>query len=290
MKRSPARRTNAASRFVAPAAALCLLLAPHAASATRVLTFHMSTTPSPALAGQDLSVTIDWTHDQGNCSGGTLVLSFPSTGLTYVNSSGGTLSGSTVQWSFPATHGGSRGGSFYASFRVSPSLPPGTNLSMGLTLSGSNCGFVGPPAGETEVPARPAAVLGLTKSASVTTVRPGDTVTYTLGYRNTGNTDAAGVVLTDTLPTGGLSFVSATGGGTEAGGVVTWSLGTVPHGGSGSVTLQARVNATSGAVANTSNITATNSAPASASVSVQVAQQPDLVLLKRAADTVQSGG
>ena len=39
--------------------------------------------------------------------------------------------------------------------------------------------------------------------------------------RNAGPVNAVGVVVTDTLPAG-LTFVSATGGGTAAGNVVTW--------------------------------------------------------------------
>ncbi|MBT8404547.1 MAG: DUF11 domain-containing protein, partial [Gemmatimonadetes bacterium] len=49
----------------------------------------------------------------------------------------------------------------------------------------------------------------------------GTPMTVQAGVRNLGPADAAAVVVSDTLPAG-LTFVSATGGGTEAGGVVTW--------------------------------------------------------------------
>src|SRR5438093_572808 len=44
-------------------------------------------------------------------------------------------------------------------------------------------------------------------------------LTYTLSYSNTGNANATGVVITDTVPAN-TTFVSATAGGTLASGVV----------------------------------------------------------------------
>ena len=51
-------------------------------------------------------------------------------------------------------------------------------------------------------------------------------VPYRISVRNNGPVDAASVVVTDTLP-GGTSFVSATEGGKESGGTVTWNVGTL---------------------------------------------------------------
>jgi len=46
---------------------------------------------------------------------------------------------------------------------------------------------------------------------------------------NFGPSSASGVVVTDTLPAG-VSFVSATGGGVNTSGVVSWTLGTLASG------------------------------------------------------------
>src|SRR5207249_3856148 len=48
--------------------------------------------------------------------------------------------------------------------------------------------------------------------------------------------NATGVVITDTVPAN-TSFVSATGGGTQAAGVVTWNIGALAAGASTSVQL-----------------------------------------------------
>ncbi|MGZ3418619.1 MAG: hypothetical protein ACXVEE_12175 [Polyangiales bacterium] len=71
-------------------------------------------------------------------------------------------------------------------------------------------------------------------------VTSGDTVTYTVAWTNTGAGPALSVVLTDPIPTGS-SFVSATGGGTFAAGVVTWTLGDLSKDAAGSVDVTVKL-------------------------------------------------
>jgi uncharacterized repeat protein (TIGR01451 family) len=80
--------------------------------------------------------------------------------------------------------------------------------------------------------------LTLTKTAPATTA--GNTITFTLAYANTGNAPAYNAVLTDVIPAG-TTFNAATGGGTFAAGTVTWNLGTLAIGATGSVTLTVNV-------------------------------------------------
>lgn len=55
----------------------------------------------------------------------------------------------------------------------------------------------------------------------------GDDITFTIDYRNYASVDATGVEISTTLPSG-LEFVSASGGGVNSGGIITWSIGDVP--------------------------------------------------------------
>jgi uncharacterized repeat protein (TIGR01451 family) len=95
---------------------------------------------------------------------------------------------------------------------------------------------------------QPALTISKTAPASVAS---GTNLTYTITYGNTGDTNATGVVVRDTVPAG-TSFVSATNGGTlSEGGVVTWNIGTVNAGVTGqTVSFSVNVNATSGTVTN----------------------------------------
>ena len=72
--------------------------------------------------------------------------------------------------------------------------------------------------------------LQLVKDDGVTAASPGQTLVYTLTITNVGTTSASGVVLTDTIPAH-TSFVSASDGGTESGGIVTWPATTLAGGG-----------------------------------------------------------
>ncbi len=69
---------------------------------------------------------------------------------------------------------------------------------------------------------------------------PGDTLTYTLTYTN-GNVVSNDVVIEDVVPTG-TTFVSADSGGTFDGTIVSWNLGTLSVGQTGSVSFQVTIN------------------------------------------------
>src|SRR5258707_8388716 len=77
--------------------------------------------------------------------------------------------------------------------------------------------------------------LNISKADGPDPVAAGSNITYTISYSNTGNQNATGVVISDTIPAN-TAFVSATAGGTLAAGVVTWNIGGLAAGASGTVT------------------------------------------------------
>ncbi len=82
----------------------------------------------------------------------------------------------------------------------------------------------------------------------------GQVATYTLTASNPGAAALTGVVISDTFP-GELSYVSSTGNGTEANGVVTWPAVDLAVGESHSVTVTFRGD-TAGSVTNTASVRA----------------------------------
>jgi len=103
----------------------------------------------------------------------------------------------------------------------------------------------------------PLADLSLTKDVSDTTPTVGDTVTFTLTLTNDGPSDATGVQVTDTLPTG-YTFVSANASlGSYDDNTGVWDVGTVAANGDATLELTATVNA-SGDYTNTAEVTASD--------------------------------
>ncbi|MFN3404301.1 MAG: T9SS type A sorting domain-containing protein [Cytophagaceae bacterium] len=103
------------------------------------------------------------------------------------------------------------------------------------------------------------------KSVNKTYAAPGDTITFTISYRNYAKATANNVTITDALPSGS-AFINASNGGTFSGGTVTWNLGNVPGyttgnlaATTGSVTLRVLVtSAASGRICNTATISCSN--------------------------------
>jgi len=88
-----------------------------------------------------------------------------------------------------------------------------------------------------------APVMTFDKSADVATANPGDQITYTLSYHNTGSGTATGVVIQDTIPEH-VTFISSTPSPSSISGrVYTYSIGSVAGGASGTVTIVVKVNA-----------------------------------------------
>ncbi len=99
----------------------------------------------------------------------------------------------------------------------------------------------------------------LTKSVDKTSVNAGDTLTYSIAYKNNGSVKANNLVISDVVPTG-TTYVggSASNGGGESGGTVKWNIGTVNPGASSSVNFKVTVNGTSSGGGTSSNNNTSN--------------------------------
>ncbi len=141
----------------------------------------------------------------------------------------------------------------------------------------------------------PVADLAITKSDSPDPVASGQQLTYTLGISNAGPSGAAGVLVSDTLPSG-VTFGSATpsqGSCSQAAGTVTCTLGTIASGASASVTINVTPSS-GGTITNQASVSAATADPVlvnnSASASTTVDPVADLSLTKTdSPDPVLSG-
>jgi uncharacterized repeat protein (TIGR01451 family) len=208
-------------------------------ASTPVLALGMTGTPDPVNSGSTITYTLSWSNT-GNMNATSVVLADPlPTNTTFVSATGGgTASGGTVTWSLGTVNGGANG-SVNLVVRVVTPLADGTVITnTGESLDSAQTAPV--TAANVQTTVRSSPTLGLTLSDGPDPVQAGANLTYTLGYGNTGSATATGTTLTATVPAN-TSFVSATGGGTRSGSTVTWTLGSLAAGGSGSVQLVVQV-------------------------------------------------
>lgn len=82
--------------------------------------------------------------------------------------------------------------------------------------------------------------IEITMAADRSSAKPGEVMTYTVNYKNTGVSTATNVVITVSVP-GNTTYVTGSGG-TLSGGAVTWSIPSLAAGASGIASFKATVN------------------------------------------------
>ena len=147
---------------------------------------------------------------------------------------------------------------------------------------------------EVTTPVQSSHSLSITKTASPSPVQAGELLTYTLAWVVSGNEPAFGVTISDTVPPS-TTYQACYGAPCgHAGGVVTWSLGTVNPPASGVVTLvvQVAIPLVSGTVIyNAVAITDTSGLTDTDAVTTPVESRHSLSVTKTADPAVvQAGG
>ena len=223
-------------------------------------------------AGSTFTYTIRAANAGTDAAANVVVSDALPAGVTFVSATGGgTLTGSTVNWNVGNLAAGASQ-TYTVTVRVDNATQAGSLANTAsITSSTSDPDTTNNTNTEnTQVLAR--ADLSVIKSdnaASVTagqdadpTIYAGSTFTYTIRAANAGTDAAANVVVSDALPAG-VTFVSATGGGTLTGSTVNWNVGNLAAGASQTYTVTVRVdNATqAGSLANTASITSSTSDP-----------------------------
>jgi uncharacterized repeat protein (TIGR01451 family) len=205
--------------------------------------------PASVFAVSNLSYTISVTNYGPSTASSVTVTDNIPNGASFVNASGGGANNSgTVIWNLG-------------------DLPKNvvSNLTLTVTAPASgtltNMATVGSPTGDpnatnnTTPPVltsvTPLADLVIAKVGSAT-VFAASNLSYTISVTNLGPSSASGVVVTDTLPNT-VSFVSASGNGTNNSGVVTWNLGTLANGAASNLTLTVTAPA-SGSLTNIASV------------------------------------
>jgi uncharacterized repeat protein (TIGR01451 family) len=212
------------------------------------LTITKSNEPGPVYPGQTVTYALTITNNGDQDATGVVVADTLPAYTTFVSASdGGTESGGVVTWSIGALAAGETA---YRSVtvQVDATVPAGVgSITNTANVADDGANGTDPNPGDntgTDTDTLDAAPdLTISKDDGLTQVVPGQTLTYTLTISNDGDQDATGVVVADTLPAC-TSFVSASDGGTESGGVVTWNIGALAAGASVQRTVTVQVDAT----------------------------------------------
>lgn len=135
--------------------------------------------------------------------------------------------------------------------------------------------------------------LALVEKTSSPVVSAGDSVLYTLTFANFGNAVARDVQLTDELPPDAIPLLVSDGGKFDLlAGKVVWDVGSLPPGGSVTVTysLGTAVGTPDGTVwQSTASITASNAWPTTAQSQVYIGSTPNFDLSKSGPSAANAG-
>jgi len=243
--------------------------------------------PDPVAPGELFDLQITVANDEAGTSGTlTLVLTYPDNlNSTPIIAGGGTCSvgtsgcspGEPLVWNLGALAPG-EAVTVSVNENVLSQAADGAAISFPIDLSES--GTAGTLNIAPTMTVQADSPLKLAADPLTDPAAPGSNLTYEVTYGNNGAVDATGAVLSFALPAN-TSFVSASGGGSHAGGVVSWNLGTLlaHDGGRQRVTVQVAPGLASGGllVADSAQLAGTintvaHSAQASAVSRVDAAQ------------------
>ena len=225
--------------------------ADNTATATNPLTAHVDlgvtltqdvTTTAP---NGTITYTVHYSNTGNQTAAGVVLTEMLPAGTTFQSPSGWTAgTGGLYTFNVGSLAAGASGTQTFV-VSVNPAAPAGQEtvadtVSIGSSATDSDTTN---NTATSSIPLTAAPELGVTQSASVGTLVRGQNVTYSFSYTNNGTQDAAGVVLTETLPAG-LTFVAA---GSTAGWTAvdathfTFNVGTLAKGQSATINFQALV-------------------------------------------------
>jgi uncharacterized repeat protein (TIGR01451 family) len=201
-----------------------------------VLVLNKTATPTSVLVNGTITYSLQY-ENRGNSVAHNVLLVDPiPPGAIYVNSTNsGVFATDNVTWTLGDLAAGAKG--TVSVVVTAPGLPLTLNnlaiLTADNAVDAQNSAAV-------NVTGEPAFSLRIIDTPDP--VLDGTDLHYTLALTNTGTVPATGTTLTMPVPAD-TTFVSATGGGTLAGGIITWNIGPLDVGKPWSVVVTVHVNA-----------------------------------------------
>ena len=228
--------------------------------AETALALHVSAAPASAVVGENLTYTFTATDNgPSNATGVVLTDALPadiSSNVTATTSVAGvtaTISNGEVTADFGDLN---INASVTLTITVVPTLAAVTNSPMVNMASIANNEFdPNSRTATTSLSVNPASILSITMSGEPNPVFVGSNLTYTIVATNSGPSTDPAVFVSDVLPSN-VTFVSATGGSTPSGNLLTLGLGSLAAGASSTLTVVVTPTAgAAGSITNNATIT-----------------------------------
>ena len=210
-----------------------------------VMTFTKTASAEYADPGDEVTYTLAYENTGTGWATGVVVTDTIPDHVTYVSSSPGydSVSGRTYTWNVGDVGPGDDG-TITITVEINAGTPDQTGLTDHATLDYADAnGNIYPQMTDCATTTVTAPVMTFTKSADVSQADPGDVITYTLHYKNTGTGVATGVVVKDTISSYTTFYDANPSYSSVNGRTYTWNVGTVPAGSEGDIILKVKVNA-----------------------------------------------
>jgi uncharacterized repeat protein (TIGR01451 family) len=215
--------------------------------------------PANATAYDFVTFTIDYANVGGAVINNYMIWDSIPLGFTFNEASANAAyAGSTVTWTLGTLNPGDTGTAYVVCQNMSGCLG-GTNVwadaadsegaASSISVSVPSCTFTPtitrtrtptplPTVIATDTPVNPTSITKTANPSNVTAMFGAQQVTYTIAYQNNTAADISGYSIWDTLPLGYV-YNSSSAGGVNSLGVVTWNIGTLYAGVSGTVQVVA---------------------------------------------------
>ena len=218
--------------------------------------------PSPVVAGTQLTYTFTSTNNGPSNATGVYFTDVLPTGLTYVSYTTSQGSGSFANGEFIASLGNMASGAQAVTTLVVDVDPSARNsISNTVNITGNEPDpNLANNTSTVVTPVTTEADLEITKTGGPNPVDAGKTLTYTLTVQDLGPSNSTGVVVSDTLPAG-VTYTNGTATTTQgsvsaSGGTLTITVGNLTaNGAAATITIPVTVNSTTtGTVSNTATV------------------------------------
>ena len=258
-----------------------------AVNSSHTFTLSKTDTPDPVTPDGLINYNLHWTVTGNETAQSVIITDAIPLNTTYATCGACVLMGNYVRWDLGDRAPGSSGDVFLQ-VHVNTAIVSGTVIANNARISDGNNGTAVAATASTTVNSGHQLTINKTAPA---TIQAGQVLNYSIAWAVTGNEPAPTVIITDAVPAN-TTYAGCGGGAcSQTGGIVTWTLGNLVPGNSGTATMAVTVGsplANGTVITNTARISDASNRNATSSATTTVTSAHGYTLSK--SDNARSGG